>query len=205
MHTPHIDYDLIACPYCDTLQKRPELHQGERLECTVCHSTLVRYAPNLERAFYFALTSVLLFIMANALPFISITLAGDHSTISIFSSVKALYHSGLHFLAFLELMFIIVLPLWYLLAILYLIMSFHFSLAPQFSRRILHYLHLMAPWNMLEVYLAGVIVTLVKISQLATVQFDHGFWLFCALIVCSTLVNCSFNLHDTLFKVYRHG
>lgn len=62
----------------------------------------------------------------------------------------------------------------------------------------------MAPWNMLEVYLVGVVVTLVKIMSMASVKFDTGFWAFVALMACSVLVNLRFDLNDAIYQAYRH-
>ncbi len=56
---------------------------------------------------------------------------------------------------------------------------------------------------MLEVYLLGVIVTLVKIIQMARVEFDSGFWSFCALMICLILVNFHFDLGNATFEAYR--
>ncbi len=40
------------------------------------------------------------------------------------------------------------------------------------------------PWNMIEVFLLGVLVSLLKLNQVAEVSFGMGFWAFAALMLC---------------------
>ena len=100
-------------------------------------------------------------------------------------------------------MLIIVMPLWYLLAVLWVIISFRYRFLNEISHKFLHWMTHMAPWNMLEVYLIGVIVTLVKILQIASITFQPGFWAFCALMFCSVFVTLSFDLSDAVFLAYE--
>ena len=100
-------------------------------------------------------------------------------------------------------MLIIVMPLWYLLAVLWVIISFRYRFLNEISHKFLHWMTHMAPWNMLEVYLIGVIVTLVKILQIASITFQPGFWAFCALMFCSVFVTLRFDLSDAIFLAYE--
>ena len=40
------------------------------------------------------------------------------------------------------------------------------------------------PWNMIEVFLVGVLVSLLKLEKLAEVHFGAGFWAFGAVMIC---------------------
>ena len=40
------------------------------------------------------------------------------------------------------------------------------------------------PWNMIEVFLLGVLVSLLKLNKLADVHFGPGFWAFGAVMLC---------------------
>ncbi|SUO97853.1 Inner membrane protein yebS [Suttonella ornithocola] len=195
---------LIACPYCDVLYKRPlYLARNEKLTCKCCGSTMIDGRANFYQAFIYALTALILFVIANAFPFITLSLQGEITTISVFSSVQSLFNNGLPILALLVMLFVIIMPLWYLTAVLWIIVSFRYQFLNTLSRRFLHWMHYMAPWNMLEVYLVGVVVTLVKIMQMASVQFDKGFWAFCALMICSIFVDSRFDLNDAIFEAYQ--
>lgn len=196
--------ELIACPYCDTLHRRIPIAKGQKLRCRCCHSVIDSGVADFRRAFILALTAFILFVIANNFPFITMSLQGEINTISVFSSIKTLFDNDLPFLGALVFIVIIIMPLWYLLAVLWIIISFRFRFLTRVTRLFLHWMALMAPWNMLEVYLVGVIVTMVKILTMAEIRFESGFWAFCALMVCSILVNASFFLDDAIFTAYEH-
>lgn len=200
---PKLYPELIACPYCDELHHRVPLQPGEKMVCRCCGSTIATGNANFPRAFSMALTAVILFFIANSFPFITLTIEGDTTTISIFSSVKALFDNQLPILALIVMLCVILMPLWYLLSVLWVVISFELHIGRGLTRKFLHWLHLMAPWKMLEVYLVGVVVTLVKIMALADVHFDTGFWAFCALMICSILVDMRFNLTDAFIQANR--
>jgi len=42
----------------------------------------------------------------------------------------------------------------------------------------------MEPWNMVEVFILGVLVSLLKLAKLAEVHFGYGFWAYCILMLC---------------------
>lgn len=199
------DARYLACPYCDAIYHRPEnFDSNAHLLCKQCGGTLIDGRADFAKAFIYAITALILFIIANSFPFITLNLQGSLTTISVFSSVQALFDNHLPFLAFLVLLFVIIMPLWYLLAVIWIVISFRRRFLNQISRKFLHWMHHMAPWNMLEVYLVGVVVTLVKIMSMASVKFDTGFWAFVALMICSVLVNNRFDLNDAIYQAYRN-
>ncbi|UJF25367.1 paraquat-inducible protein A [Suttonella sp. R2A3] len=194
--------ELIACPYCDSLYQRTPLASGQKLTCTTCHSTIDRGLADFRKAFIFALSAILLFILAHSSPFITITLGGDSNTISILSAIGTLFENRLPILAVIVFFLIIVTPLWYLLGVLWVVISFRYRLFPRLSRHFLHWMVNLSPWNMLEVYLVAVVVTLVKIMQIAEVEFNAGFWAFCGLMIASIMTTAYFHLSDEVFKAY---
>ena len=40
------------------------------------------------------------------------------------------------------------------------------------------------PWNMVEVFLLGVLVSLLKLAKVADVHFGFGFWAFAGVMLC---------------------
>lgn len=193
---------LIACPYCDAIYQRTPLRGKEKLVCNHCHSTIDDGMSDFRACFHYALTALILLLMANLSPFITLNLKGSLTTISVFSSIKALFEHDLNALGVLMMLTIMVLPAWYLLAVLWSIVSYRFKILPFFTRRFMHWFYHISPWNMLEVYLIGVMVTLVKIVQMADLKLEVGFYAFCGLMLCSIEVNRRFDLHDALFLLY---
>lgn len=196
--------DLIACPYCDSLYQRTPLKSGQKLLCTTCHATIDRGLADFRKAFIYAISAILLFILAHTSPFITITLAGDSNTISILSAIGTLFENRLPVLGLIVFFLVIITPLWYLLGVVWVVISFRYNMLHRFSRHFLNWMTRLSPWNMLEVYLVGVVVTLVKIMQMAQIEFNLGFWAFCGLMLASIMTAAHFHLSDEVFKAYDH-
>jgi paraquat-inducible protein A len=52
------------------------------------------------------------------------------------------------------------------------------------------------PWSMMEIFLLGVLVTLVKLNDFATIIPGVSLWSFCALIVFFTMAASAFSARD---------
>ncbi len=52
------------------------------------------------------------------------------------------------------------------------------------------------PWNMIEVFLIGVLVSLMKLGSIATVTLGVAFWAFAGLIVCLTAALSAIDRRD---------
>ena len=52
------------------------------------------------------------------------------------------------------------------------------------------------PWNMIEVFLLGVLVSLLKLGKVADVHFGMGFWAFAALMVCMAAAVASIDRNE---------
>jgi paraquat-inducible protein A len=48
------------------------------------------------------------------------------------------------------------------------------------------------PWSMLEVYMLGLLVAIVKLSKLATIESGTAFYAFCLLIFTMTAASSTF-------------
>jgi paraquat-inducible protein A len=53
-----------------------------------------------------------------------------------------------------------------------------------------------APWSMMEVFMLGVIVTLVKLSDVATIIPGVAFWSFIGLVILFSMITASFSVRD---------
>jgi paraquat-inducible protein A len=58
--------------------------------------------------------------------------------------------------------------------------------------RIVEFLH---PWSMMEIYLIGTLVALVKMGELASIILGVAFWSFIALIITETAAGVALDPH----------
>ena len=175
----------IACPDCDALYTAPEIHEGERITCPRCHSNLFTRRRNfVNRAAALAFSATFFFILANAFPFITLRADYRESAMHLAGSVSGLEEHGFPILAGMVGVFTLAVPSLVMGALLYI-------LVPLLSeRRMPGALHLCRAmyearrWNMVEVFLLGALVSLLKLGKLATVTLGVSFWAFAGLIVC---------------------
>ena len=180
---------LIACHDCDLLQYRRQLHDGETARCARCQAFLYKRKPDsINRALALTLTSLILFLLANSFPFLSMQVQGREQSISLLSAVWSLYEEQQWLLATCVGFLILLAPLLKLVGLLYLLLPLSLGRALPRSPLTYRIVDLLTPWSMMEVYLIGTLVALVKLMELAHIVLGLSFWSFIGLIICETAV-----------------
>ena len=178
---------LIACHDCDLLQRRRLLHDGEIARCARCRALLYRRKPNsLDRALALSLASLILFVLANAFPFMAMQVQGREQSISLPSAVWSLVEENQWLLAACVGFLILLAPLLKLAGLLYVLLPLRLGWRLPRSPLSYRMVGLVTPWSMMEVYLIGVLVSLVKLAELADIVLGLSFWSFIGLIICET-------------------
>ena len=183
---------VVACESCDLLQRGAELERGNRALCSRCGQRLYGSAvDSLERTLAFTIAAAVLLVVANAFPFLKFSLGGQVQENRILTGIIDLYQTGFQPLAALILLTTLVAPLLeiflHLWAIIPVLLGFRFpgvAFAARASTK-------MAGWSMLEVYLLGVMVAVVKLAELASIVPGVALWAFAALILISTAARAS--------------
>ena len=70
--------------------------------------------------------------------------------------------------------------------------------------RVLRFLHSMAPWSMMEVFLIGILVSVVKLAKMAQVIPGISLYSFLALIFVLTAMTVSLDSHLIWHKWEEH-
>jgi len=189
--------DLIACEGCDALYRKVQLRRGEIAHCPRCGTELERDAGRQrERILPLTVASLIMFVIANSFPIVEIELQGLSSRTTLFGAVLSLTTEGMSLVALLVLATTILFPLLQLLFLFYLLVSLRSQRSPQ--RRppgfswLVRAMQSLRPWGMVEVFLLGVLVAVVKLSNMATVIPGVALWAFGVLTVLLTAV-VSFN------------
>ena len=179
--------ERLACIECDLLVTVGELREGDRAACPRCgHLLTSRTANGLERSLAWAIAAGVLLVMALYFPFLSLKASGLESTMTLPSAALEIYRSGYGEMAALVLAVIVVVPA-VMISILYALLGSLLRerggswLVP--AGRTLFWL---TPWSMAEVFVIGVIVSLIKIGHMATVVIGISFWSYVAFSVCFT-------------------
>ena len=175
---------LSACHDCGLVHSVPESASGGTVICIRCGAVLRRYRfDGISRAFALNLAALLLFGVANALPLMTMKLAGREQAATLFEGVLGLYRAGMWELALLVLLVAIVFPLVVTVGTLWVLWHLRTGRVNMTLATVMRIVGLLRPWAMTEVYLLGLIVAWVKLRDLATIELGLALVAFVIFIV----------------------
>jgi len=127
-------------------------------------------ADSLRRSLALALTGIVLIVVANTMPFMSIMIQGRLQQASLLTGNEALFRDGLWSLAALVLFTTVVAPALKLGALVYVLLGVTLPRPPLGLPLVFGWLERLRPWSMIEVYLLGVFVAYVKLLDFASIE-----------------------------------
>ena len=166
------DRPLILCPDCGAPHALPPPAPGHRAECTRCGSVLRQFrSGNLGHAAALTIAALILFAVANLFPVLTFELEGRSQSATLLSGSAALWTGGYEGLAGLVFFVLFLAPLANLVGTLYVVLplaagrrpALHAAWAYRMVARLRR-------WAMAEVFLLGLIVAYVKLSDMATLE-----------------------------------
>ncbi len=177
--------DLIVCLRCDAVYTLVRPGHGARLLCQRCGTVLItpRYKAGLQ-IIAVSLAIAILIIAATMLPFLRISAAGASNSVSILDAALAFSSGPLIVLSLTTAALIIFIPLARVLLAIYVLAPIVLDRPP--ARRAIQAFRMaeaMRPWSMAEIFALGCAVALVKVSDLAQVDFGPAFWIFAVLVL----------------------
>jgi len=185
--------DAIVCEGCDAVYHRVRLRRREVSHCARCGTELDRHAGDQgARVLPLTVASLILFAIANLFPIVEIELRGLSSETTLAGAVIVLGGEGMSVVALLVLATTILFPLLQLCILFYLLVPMARERRPAGFGVLVRILQSLRPWGMIEVFLLGVLVAIVKLSSLAQVVAGPALWAFMVLTVLLTAV-LSFN------------
>lgn len=176
--------DVVICEYCDAVHRKSLLKKNEMAYCLQCGAELERYFKH-QYQYLLPLTiaGIILFIMANCFPIVELQMQGIHTQTTLIGSVISLFADRNPFVAFLVFATTFLFPFLQLVLLLLLLVSVNkpFSQPKKTLSLLVRVIRAMQPWSMLEVFMLGVIVAIIKLASLASIIIGVALWAFLAL------------------------
>lgn len=173
-----------VCHFCDTLHESAPVPEGTAARCVRCDAVLYQNrCASLVRATSFSLTALILMIVVHSFPFMDMDAGGMHTTLTPLRAAQALIHDGSPIVGFAVALFTMVTPLIMSGGLIYVCGPLLFGRAAPGATHVARWLTITEPWNMIEVFLLGVLVSLMKLGKMADLHFGIGFWAFALLMV----------------------
>ncbi len=195
---------LVACHECDLLQREVALAPGAAARCARCGATLyARPKHDLDYPLAWALAAAVLLVVANANPIVTLDISGIRTAATLWGAVRTLHDQEMSGVAALVLGTAMVAPAVAIAGMLYVLAPLRLGrVVPGFAR-IVRTIDHASPWGMVEVFVLGIIVSLVKLAHLATVIPGTGLWAFAALMLVSIAAAASYDPHDLWARYER--
>ena len=158
---------LTQCPDCDLLQLNPLLPRGAAAHCGRCGALLHRNRPDsLEPTLALTLAGLILFLVANSFPFLSLEMQGQVRATTLATGVINLYAEGMWGLAGVVLFTSILAPGLQLALLLIVLIPLKLGRLPARFAFLFRHVRTLAPWGMMDVFMLGILVSTVKLASL---------------------------------------
>lgn len=189
--------EIIACHECDHLYHYELIPLGAKANCMHCGNLLYRHVPDsLNRSLALYITALILFIIANTFPFLSLELGGRVVENILFSSGWAMYEMGMGELGVLIFLTSIFFPLVVIVGMIYLLVPACFGKTAPYMGTVYRLVNALLPWSLVGVFMLGVLIGIVKLQDLANVIFGPAVIALSLLLLVYTAARASFNPHE---------
>lgn len=194
-HLPTVTGAGYLLCHCCRLLSRPG-QAADHVRCPRCGAALHRRKPDsLARTWALTLTAYILYVPANLLPIMTVTISGRGEPDTIISGVKELLLGGMWPLALLVFFASITVPVLKLLVLTYLLLSVQFRShwRPR-ERTVLYRLtETIGRWSMIDVFVITILVAVVELGALATIEAGPGAVAFGGVVVVTMFAAMSFD------------
>jgi len=178
----------VLCHECHFSVKIPPLIHKQAAVCPRCGLQLTVYHHNASQRIIALATTSLIFLLAS-LPFefLSFSASGQYQSIDILGSLWTLVEKDYAVLALVQAIVVLILPAFVLMSLLYLLVPLQLGLRPKKASWVVKTLFNLLPWTMAEIFLIGVLVSLIKVVSMADIGLGLSFFAFLLFTIFMTI------------------
>jgi len=186
----------IACKVCGLVHMAENVPPGMVAKCCRCGSTIERRSfQSLHRTAAFSLAALILFVPANVFPILHMEIYGASTDTTVWQGAKLLYDEGQWPIAAIVFLASIAIPLFKLIGLFFLVATarVHWTGVRRLRTGLYQFIETIGRWAMLDVFVLAVLVSLVKLQQMATIIAGPGALAFAGVVVFTLLASESFD------------
>jgi len=199
---PLADTTLIGCPHCDLLQRLPELAPGASARCPRCDKELWRRREDsLNRTLALTFGAALLYIVANTVPMLGLTIVGRAASTTVIGGAEHLWQNDQQMVAVLVLLTAVIAPALQIGFMLAIVLGAHRERPPRWVGTLLRHHPTTRTWSMIEVMMLGVLVALIKIADYATVIPGIALFVLWVLVFLLAAMQSNFDSREVWERI----
>lgn len=174
---------LHVCHECDALQRVPALPPGGVAHCRCCGARLYgNPRGGLNAPLALMMAAAMLFALANTYPLLTLDLNGLRHTTSLGGASLALWQDDRPLLAAVVAFTTVIGPGLLIFGTTYVLAALRLHRRLPGVVLLLTWITRFQPWGMLDVFMLGVLVAMVKLGTMAEIVFGMGLFAFAILI-----------------------
>lgn len=186
-----------ACPECDLLLQDVAVPPGSESVCPRCGHVLREGRPDsVLHALLLSTLGLMLFGPAIGMPLLSLSVTGLRQEASLAQAVLALADNGFWEVALMVATCAVIAPLLNLWLLFAVSVTLQLRSQPRWLPLLMRMNHHVREWAMLEVFLMGVLVSMVKLKDIAELLPGIGLYCFVCLMLCALLLNTIIDEHE---------
>lgn len=173
----------MACPECDLVHALGAVPPGRSAHCSRCGATLYRpQRDSLNRTLALTLAGAILFLIANTYPFMGFKIGTQTRETTLATGIYQLYRQDMVVIGTVVLFTVVIVPALHLVSLLYILVPLQMKRAPRHLADVFRLLLFLKPWGMMEVFMLGILVSVVKLVKMATLIPGVALYAFLTLI-----------------------
>lgn len=198
--------NLIACGDCDALQREVPVPAGGLALCVRCGAELYRDKPDsLGHTLAFVVAAMVMFVVANVHPLMGLDASGIRTSATLFDTARALAEAGMASVALLVFFTVIAVPSIQLATMLYMLVPLRLGEVPRHVHLAYRIVTWAQPWGMVEVFLVGAMVSMVRLTQVAEIEHGIGIYAIGAYVMLIAAAVASFEPRELWRRVDELG
>lgn len=176
----------IACHECDTLQIVPPLAPGCTARCVRCGARVLSNPKGgFDTPLALMLGAAILFLIANVYPLLVLNIGGLSQATTFTGAALTLIQEDMLPLGLAVWATSVGIPGLVIGINLYVLLAVRFRRRLPLLRPLLAWLSRIKPWGMLDVFMLGILVSMVKLADMADLVLGAGLYAFVPLILFS--------------------
>ena len=145
---------------------------------------------------------MILFVIANVFPIMTLTIVGVKLSTTITGAAYIFMQQGSPELAAIVWLPSVLIPGLIIAGLFYVLFSIRFQMNWRYTKSVLVLISRLLPWGMMDVFMLGILVSIVKLVSLADVVIGTGFYAFAILVILYASTIASLEPH-TLWECLK--
>jgi len=200
------DEDLdqyVICHKCHTLHQEVTIEDGSKALCSHCSSVLYHRDDHLlDKGLALSITGFIFFILANSFPLIKVDIMGQEQVITILSMIMRLIESEYYIVALFVTYLVFIFPLMIFMIYIVLFLLLKIGKGEEITKDLMILLSKILPWNMSDIFLISILVSLVKLMSMLEIHMGISFWTLAVFVMIDLYMTRSIHLGE-LWKLKK--